>query len=175
MPIYALGTAEPTIDETAYIHPDAVIIGDVHVGAHASVWPTAVVRADYNRVDIGAHTSIQDGTVIHIGRDKPTVVGARCVVGHNAYLEGCTVEDDCLVGSMAVLLHDVVIYSGALVAAGAVITPGTKVPARAMAVGVPAAIRLEAVDAAKQHMQADAVRRYVANAQRFASELRRLG
>lgn len=171
MPIYALHDLEPTIDPTAWVHPDAVVIGDVHLGPQASVWPTAVLRADYNRIEIGARTNVQDGTVIHISSDLPTRIGADCVVGHNAYLEGCVVQDECLIGSMSVLLHDVVVHRGAVVAAGAVLTRGTVVPELAMAMGVPARIK---PGAAREGGQAAAVQRYVDNAARFASGLRRL-
>lgn len=99
MPIYALGDRVPTIDPTAFVHPDAVVIGDVHLGPESTVWPTAVLRGDHGTIRVGARTSIQDGTVIHCTADLPTVVGDECVVGHNAHLEGCTVEDHCLIGS----------------------------------------------------------------------------
>jgi carbonic anhydrase/acetyltransferase-like protein (isoleucine patch superfamily) len=172
LPVYALNDLEPTIDPTAYVHPDAVVIGDVHLGPHSSVWPTAVLRGDYNRIEIGARTNVQDGTVIHIATDHPTIVGADCVVGHNAYLEGCVVEDRCLIGSMSVLLHDVVVHRGAVVAAGAVLTRGTVVPELAMAMGVPARIK---PGAAREGGQDAAVQRYVDNARAFATGLRRIG
>lgn len=172
VPIYALHDREPTIDPSAYVHPDAVVIGDVHLGPEASVWPSAVLRADYNRIEIGSRTNVQDGTVIHISSRVPTVIGAGCVVGHNAYLEGCVVGDGCLIGSMSVLFHDVVVGDGAVVAAGAVLTRGTEVPPLAIAMGVPARIRLDAATAGAQEA---AVRRYVENARRFATGLRRVG
>jgi carbonic anhydrase/acetyltransferase-like protein (isoleucine patch superfamily) len=171
MPIYALHDLEPTIDPTAYVHPDAVVIGDVSLGPETSVWPTAVLRADYNRIEIGARTNIQDGTVIHIGSERPTVIGEDCVVGHNAYLEGCVVHNRCLIGSMAVLLHEVVVHDDAVVAAGAVLTQRTEVPRLAMAMGVPARVKL---DAAREGSQQAAAQRYVANAKSFAAGLRRL-
>ncbi len=99
MPIYQLGDRVPTIDPTAYIHPEAVIIGDVTVGALATVWPSAVLRGDYGTIVIGDRSSVQDGTVIHAGPGFPTMVGEGCVIGHLAHLEGCTLEDDSLVGS----------------------------------------------------------------------------
>jgi carbonic anhydrase/acetyltransferase-like protein (isoleucine patch superfamily) len=171
MSVYALNDLEPTIDPTAYVHPDAVVIGDVHLGPHSSIWPTAVLRADYNRIEIGARTNVQDGTVIHISSKHPTVIGPDCVVGHNAYLEGCVVEEQCLIGSMSVLLHDVVVHRGAVVAAGAVLTRGTVVPELAMAMGVPARIK---PGAAREGGQDAAVRIYVENARSFAQGLRRI-
>ena len=135
------------------------------------VWPGAVLRGDYGKIAVGEQTSIQDGTVIHATDDLATLIGSRCVVGHIAHLEGCVVEDDCLIGSGSVLLHRVIVRSGALVAAGAVVSPGTEVPARAMALGVPAKIRPDAVpEGAFQ----DAVSRYVANGAHYAKQLRRI-
>ncbi|MGE3619082.1 MAG: gamma carbonic anhydrase family protein [Acidimicrobiia bacterium] len=146
MAIYALGDVEPTIDPTAYVHPDAVVIGDVHLGAEASVWPCAVLRGDDGGIVVGARTSIQDGTVVHTTVALPTRVGAGCVIGHNVHLEGCTIHDGTLVGSGSVVLHGAVVEEGALVGAGALVPPGMVVPARAMALGVPAKLRLDAVD-----------------------------
>src|ERR1035441_9192869 len=115
MAIYQLGDLIPTIDPDAYVHPDAVIIGDVTLGPETTVWPCAVLRGDFGTITVGARTSIQDGTVIHAGPEFPTTVGNGCVIGHLAHLEGCTLEDDCLVGSGSVVLHHAVIGSGATV------------------------------------------------------------
>jgi carbonic anhydrase/acetyltransferase-like protein (isoleucine patch superfamily) len=161
----------PTIDPTAFVHPDAVVIGDVTIGPESTVWPTAVLRGDHGSIVVGARTSIQDGTVIHCTRDLPTVVGDRCVVGHNAHLEGCTIEDDCLVGSGSVILHRVVVRRGSLVGAGALVPNGTEVPSGAMALGVPCRIREGAVaDGSFTH----AVDTYVHNGHWYRAELRRL-
>jgi NDP-sugar pyrophosphorylase family protein len=102
MPVYALGEVEPRVDPTAYVHPDAVLIGDVTIGAEASVWPGAVLRGDTNPIRIGARTSVQDGSVVHVSHIHPTSVGVDCVIGHLVHLEGCTIEDGVLVGSGAV-------------------------------------------------------------------------
>ena len=115
MPIYALGDRVPQIHEDAYIHPDAVVIGDVRIGADSSVWPTAVLRGDYGTIIVGERTSIQDGTVVHAVDEYPTVIGNDCVIGHLAHLEGCTVEDRALVGSGSIVLHQAVVHSGAIV------------------------------------------------------------
>ena len=169
MPVYALGDDAPVIDPTAFVHPDAVVMGRVTIGPEASVWPCAVLRGDFGTIEIGARSSIQDGTVVHTGPDYPTVVGAECVVGHNAYLEGCTVADEVLVGSMSTVLPFCVLGRGAVVAAGAVLTRGTEVPPHALAKGVPAQIRDGAVQEGKW---ATGVQRYVDMAQRYASEMR---
>jgi carbonic anhydrase/acetyltransferase-like protein (isoleucine patch superfamily) len=107
--VYALGDRTPDIDPDAWVHPDATVVGDVRIGPGASVWPAAVLRGDYGTISVGARTSVQDGTVVHATADKPTTIGADCVVGHLAHLEGCTVEDRCLIGSGSVVLHDAVV------------------------------------------------------------------
>lgn len=171
MPVYALGDRTPTIDPDAYVHPDATVIGDVRIGAGSTVWPGAVLRGDYGTITVGERTSVQDGTVVHATADKATTIGSDCVVGHLAHLEGCTVEDGCLIGSGSVVLHDAVVRSGALVAAGAVVGNRTEVPARAMAMGVPAKLRLDAVPEGSFEA---AVALYVANGRRYRTELTRL-
>ena len=145
MPIYALGDVEPTIDPTAYIHPDAVVIGEVTIGPESSVWPSAVLRGDPGGIFIGARTSIQDGTVVHTTPATPTRVGDECVIGHLVHLEGCTVGDGSLVGSGAIVLNGAVLEAECLVGAGALVPGSLTVPSRAMAIGVPATLKLDAV------------------------------
>lgn len=171
MPIYALGDRMPSIDPTAFIHPDAVVIGDVQIGPESSVWPTAVLRADHGRIIIGASTSVQDGTVVHCTASLDTVIGDRCVIGHNAHLEGCVIADDCLIGSGSVILHRAVVGPMSLVGAGAVVGNDKVVPPRARALGVPARITEDAVQAGEfDH----AVATYVRNVHWYAADLRRL-
>ncbi len=171
MPIYALGDRVPTIHPDAFVHPDAVIIGDVHLGAESSVWPGAVLRGDYGTVIVGARTSIQDGAVVHAIAAFPTVIGDDCVVGHLAHLEGCVVHDGALVGSGSIVLHEAVVHTGATVAAGAVVRNRTEVPANALAVGVPAAVKEGASDPELIRHSAEL---YVGNARRYRDELREL-
>jgi carbonic anhydrase/acetyltransferase-like protein (isoleucine patch superfamily) len=171
MPIYALGDRVPAIDPEAFVHPEAVVIGDVRIGAEASIWPGAVLRGDYGTIIIGARTSIQDGAVVHAVEAYPTVVGEDCVIGHLAHLEGCVIHDRALVGSGSVVLHLAHVHSGATVAAGAVVRNRTVVPEGALAVGVPATIKEGASD------QEDIDRGsalYVWNAKRYRSDLRQL-
>jgi len=171
MPIYALGDLEPSISSSAFIHPDAVIIGSVTIGADSSVWPCAVLRGDTNNITIGERTSIQDGAIVHCTADLPTAVGDDCTVGHTAHLEGCIVESGALIGSGSLVLHRVHVHSGALVAAGAVCTQGLIVPADALAVGVPARIKEGAAD--KNTMEYSA-KSYQTLTKRYSQELRRL-
>ena len=170
--IYALGDLEPRIHPEAYVHPDAVIIGDVDLGAEATVWPCAVLRGDVGGLVVGPRTSIQDGTVVHTTKIVPTSIGADCVIGHNAHLEGCTVHDGALIGSGSIVLHGAVVESGALVAAGAVVAPRMVVPSKAMARGVPAKITPDRVD--PERMIAQGARYYVERGRRYRAELRRL-
>lgn len=171
MPIYAIGERTPSIHDEAFVHPDAVVIGDVRIGADSSVWPGAVLRGDYGTIIVGERTSIQDGAVVHAVAEFPTVVGDDCVVGHLAHLEGCVIHDRALVGSGSIVLHQAHVHSGATVAAGAVVRNRTQVPEGSLAVGVPATIREGASDAAAITENAAS---YVANARWYRRELRRL-
>jgi carbonic anhydrase/acetyltransferase-like protein (isoleucine patch superfamily) len=173
MAIYALGDTAPDIHPDAYVHPDATVIGDVRLGAEASVWPGAVLRGDSGAIVVGPRTSIQDGTVVHATSELPTVIGADCVVGHVAHLEGCTVEDGSLIGSGSVVLHRAVVRAGALVGANAVVPNGMEVPSGAMALGVPAAIKEGAAVRATEGIRRGAAG-YVRNLRRYKAELRRL-
>lgn len=169
--MYALGDRVPVIDSTAFVHPEAVVIGAVTIGAQASVWPGAVLRGDYGEISVGPRTSVQDGTVVHATAEHPTRIGADCVVGHLAHLEGCTIEDRCLVGSGSVVLHRAIVMTGALVGAGALVPNDRVVPSGAMALGVPARIREQAVPPGTFD---EAVRLYVDNGKRYRTELRRV-
>ena len=141
MPVYALGDQVPSIDGTAYVHPDAVVIGSVTIGPQSSIWPNAVLRGDDGEIRIGARTSIQDCSVLHTTVDDPTVVGDECVIGHLVHLEGCIVQDRAMVANGAIVLHRSVVGTGAIVAANAVVLYDVDVPAGALAVGVPATIK----------------------------------
>lgn len=171
MALYALGDREPRIDPMAFVHPDAIIIGDVEVGAESTIWPGAVLRGDHGVIRVGARTSIQDGAIVHCTADLATVVGSECTVGHLAHLEGCTLEDRSLVGSGATVLHGAVIRTGAVVAAQALVAPGLDVPSGALARGVPARIVHGAADPG---MIDHAVVTYVRDAHWYAADLRRL-
>jgi carbonic anhydrase/acetyltransferase-like protein (isoleucine patch superfamily) len=171
MPIYALGDKAPRIDERAFVHPDAVVIGDVRIGADSSIWPGAVLRGDDGYIEIGERTSIQDNCVIHTTPDHPTVVGNDCVIGHIVHLEACTIEDRAQVSSGAVVLHRVVVGTGAIVAANAVVLNDMYVPPGALAVGTPATIKEGRARSADIEYGAAV---YVHKGRRFAAELRRL-
>ena len=171
MAVYALGDQVPDIHPDAYVHPDAVVIGSATIGAESSIWPGAVIRADDGPITIGARTSIQDGSVIHTTEWAPTQIGSDCVIGHLVHLEGCIVEDGALVGSGSVVLHRAIVRTGALVGAGAVVSGGVEVPSGAMALGIPAKMRLDSVDPTEIEMGAAFYRE---RGHRYRSELRRL-
>jgi carbonic anhydrase/acetyltransferase-like protein (isoleucine patch superfamily) len=156
MTLYALGDERPRIHPDAYVHPEAVLIGEVRIGPGSSVWPGVVIRADNGPIVIGARTSVQDGAVVHTQLMRQTRVGDDCVIGHLAHLEGCILEDLVLIGSGAVVLEGALCRSGSLIGAGAVVSPGTEVPAGAMALGVPARIRENAVSPESVRVNADA-------------------
>jgi carbonic anhydrase/acetyltransferase-like protein (isoleucine patch superfamily) len=171
MAIYALGEREPNIAPDAFIHPDAVIIGNVSVGSGSSIWPGAVLRGDGGRITVGNFTSVQDGAVIHCTSTLDTTIGDRCTIGHNAHLEGCTIFDDSLIGSGSVVLHGALVGPHALVGACALVGNGKVIPAFARALGVPAVITENAV---APGAFAHNVQTYVAKAQSYPQELRRL-
>ena len=171
MPVYALGSRVPTIHPDAFIHPDAVVIGDVRVGADSSIWPGAVLRGDYGTVIVGERTSIQDGSVVHATAEFATVIGNDCVVGHLAHLEGCVIHDRVLVGSGSIVLHQAEVHSGATVGAGAVVRNRTEVPANSMALGVPATVRL---DSSSDELTLLSAALYVENVRRYKADLRLL-
>lgn len=126
------------IDASAFVHPAAVLIGDVVVGAESSVWPNVTLRADDGPIVIGSQTSIQDNSIIHCTEGMSvTTVGSRVTVGHSVVLHGCTIGDDCLIGMGSILLDNAVIEPGALVAAGTLVPPGKVVKAGTMVMGNP--------------------------------------
>lgn len=172
MPLYAIADREPVIDSTAFIHPDAVLIGDVTIGPESTVWPGAVLRGDHGRIIVGAGTSIQDGTVIHCTAIWDTVISDRCVIGHRVHLEGCRIDTESLIGSGAVVLNGAHVGRGSLVAAQALVPPGMVIPDRHQARGVPARILDVPPD---KEMIASAVDTYIANSHWYRAEHRRIG
>jgi carbonic anhydrase/acetyltransferase-like protein (isoleucine patch superfamily) len=171
MGIYALGDIVPQVDPTAFVHPDATVIGNVTLGPETTVWPQAVLRGDHGVITIGARTSVQDGAVVHTTARVPTVVGDDVVIGHLAHLESCTVHDSALIGTGSIVLHEAVIETGALVGAGAVVPNRMRVPTGAMALGVPAKLRPDSVDL-EETLQI--VKGYVLTGEHYRRELRRI-
>jgi carbonic anhydrase/acetyltransferase-like protein (isoleucine patch superfamily) len=124
-----------------FIHESAVVLGDVVLGADVSIWPTAVVRGDSDRISIGDGSNVQDGAVLHCDPGVPCWIGARVTVGHRAVVHGARVEDDSLIGIGAIVLNHAVIGAGSIVGAGALVPEGMIVPPGSLALGVPAKVR----------------------------------
>ena len=131
---------QPQIDPTAYVAPQAVVIGDVRLAAHSSVWPMSVLRGDINFIEIGEGSNIQDGSIVHLADDMPMRVGKLVTVGHRAILHACTVEDECLIGMGATILDGAVIGRGSIIGAHALVTKGTRIPPGSLVMGTPAKV-----------------------------------
>ena len=136
--LIAVDGIAPTIGRDVYLAPNAVLTGDVRIGDRASVWFGAVLRGDLSHIEIGEETSIQDGAVVHCDRGRPTIVGRRVTIGHNALLEGCVVEDGALVGMGAIVLQRARLGAGSVLAAGAVLSERREIGPAMLAAGVPA-------------------------------------
>jgi carbonic anhydrase/acetyltransferase-like protein (isoleucine patch superfamily) len=122
MTIYKIKGLAPSIDDSAFIAPEATVIGQARIGARVSIWPGAVVRADNEPITIGDESNVQEGAVLHVDAGKPLVIGQGVTIGHQAMLHGCTVGDGSLIGIQAVILNGAVIGKNCLVAAGALVT-----------------------------------------------------
>jgi carbonic anhydrase/acetyltransferase-like protein (isoleucine patch superfamily) len=172
MPLYSLAELSPSLGEGAWAAPSADLIGDVRLGARASVWFGAVLRGDNTPLILGEETNFQDGAVGHSDADFPLTVGARVTVGHQAILHGCTVEDDCLVGMGTRILNGAVIGSGCIVGAGALVTEGKRFEPGSLIVGSPARVVRQVTDEEKQALRWSATH-YAEKAQRYAADLRK--
>ncbi|MET8246833.1 gamma carbonic anhydrase family protein [Streptomyces sp. NPDC005202] len=141
--IAGIGSREPHVDQEAFVAPTATVIGDVTLGAGASVWYGAVLRGDVERITVGANSNVQDNCTLHADPGFSVRVGERVSIGHNAVVHGATVEDDCLIGMGATVLNGAVIGAGSLVAAQALVPQGMQVPPGSLVAGVPAKVRRE--------------------------------
>ena len=136
----------PDVHETAWVAPNATLVGAVSLGEGASVFYGAVLRADNEPIEIGARSNVQDNCVFHVDRGKPVRLGEGVSVGHGAVVHGATIGDHVLVGMGAVVMNGATIGDECLVAAGAVVTEGMEVPPRSLVAGVPAKVRRELSD-----------------------------
>lgn len=137
--IRPLNGKTPSIGKDCFIAETAVIIGDVEIGDHCSVWYNAVIRGDVHYIKIGNNTNIQDGAVIHATFQKsPTNIGNNVTIAHNATVHGCTLHDNVMIGINAVVLDNAIVESNSIVAAGSVVTKGTVVESGSVYAGVPA-------------------------------------
>ncbi|MBV8601493.1 MAG: gamma carbonic anhydrase family protein [Candidatus Eremiobacteraeota bacterium] len=131
----------PKVAASAFVAPTAVLIGDVEIGEESSVWFGAVLRGDNGPIRVGARTSIQDNSVLHVSEDCATVVGDDVTIGHSVTMEDCTIEDWALVGSNAVILNHAIVGRKSLIGAGSVVAAGAQIPPLTMAAGSPAKVR----------------------------------
>lgn len=169
--IYSLGEKHVNLQgEGHFIAPNAAVIGDVTLHDSASVWFSCVLRGDAERLEVGANSNIQDGTVMHADPGFPCVVGENVTVGHNAMLHGCTVGDGSLVGINAVVLNGAVIGKGCLIGANALVTEGMQIPDGSLVLGSPAKIKTQLTQEQQMGLQLNASH-YVQNGKRFAEEL----
>lgn len=130
----------PRIDPTAFVATGAVVVGDVRLGPHVSIWHCAVLRGDINFIEIGEGTNIQDGAVVHLADEFPARIGRRVTVGHGAIVHACTIGDGCLIGMRATIMDGAVIGAHSIVGAGALVTAGTMIPEGSMVLGAPAKV-----------------------------------
>lgn len=138
---------QPRVHPTAYIDNSAQIIGDVEIGEESSVWMNVVIRGDVHRISLGRRTNVQDGTVVHVMRGThPTVIGSTVTIGHGAVIHGCVIGDRVLVGMGAIVLNGVDIADDSIVAAGTLLTEGTRVPSRSLVMGSPGKVRRALTD-----------------------------
>lgn len=159
----------PRIHPSAYVTPDAEIIGDVEIGEGSSVWFGSILRGDVNHIRIGARTNIQDATVIHVNsKTHPTILEDEITVGHRVTLHGCHIETGSLIGIGSILLDGVRIGRQSLVAAGCVVTPGTQIPERSLVMGFPARVKRPLTDQEIDHL-AESWKNYVALAAEYAA------
>ena len=148
----------PSSREPVFVADTAAVVGDVSLGAGASVWYGASLRGDVHWIEVGAGSNVQDNATVHVSRGThPCRLGAGVTVGHNAVVHGCTVEDGCLIGMGAVVLDGAVIGAGSLVGAGALVTTNTVVPPRSLVVGSPARVVRALTDAEVERNRANAV------------------
>ena len=144
MPIRSFEQHNPQIHPSAYVDDTALVIGAVEIGEDSSIWPMSVIRGDIQHIRIGARTSIQDGTIIHVTHDsrfcpggQPTVIGNDVTVGHKVILHACTIEDYCLIGMGAIVMDKAVVQSRVTIGAGSVVPPGKVLESGYLYVGSP--------------------------------------
>lgn len=152
--ILPFGGFTPEIDQDAIVLPGATVIGQVRLGAGASVWYGAVVRADAAPISVGAGSNLQDGVILHADPDFPCTVGDFVTVGHRAVVHGSTVEAGCIIGMGAVLLNGSLVGAGSIVAAGSVVRQGAVVPPGVLVAGSPAVVKRALTDGETQQNDA---------------------
>ena len=171
MPLYEIDGVAPQLAEGAWAAPSADLIGDVRLGARASVWFGAVIRADNTPIILGEETNFQDGAIGHSDPGAPLAIGARVTIGHQAILHGCTVSDDCLIGMGARILNGTFLGPECLVGANALITEGKRFEEGGLIVGAPARLIRPLTDQEKAALRLSAAH-YAEKAARYAAGLK---
>ena len=171
--IYALGPIAPKVDATAWVAPDANVIGNCRLRAASSVWFGATLRGDNELIDLGAGSNIQENAVLHTDIGFPLTIGDNCTIGHKAMLHGCTIGAGSLIGMGATILNGAVIGAGCLIGAGALITEGKVIPDGSLVVGAPGKV-IRTLDAQAQADLLASAAHYQDNAARFAQSLSRV-
>ncbi len=161
MPLYPYKDHLPSLGSGVFLAPSADLAGEVEVGEDSSFWFHTAARGDVNWIRIGARTSVQDGSILHVTHERfPLLIGSDVVIGHSCMIHGCTLEDACLIGIGARVLDGAVVESGAQVGAGAVVTPGMRVPSGQLALGVPAKVARPLSESEREGIR-EIARRYV--------------
>jgi carbonic anhydrase/acetyltransferase-like protein (isoleucine patch superfamily) len=171
MAIFSLNEDRPKISETAFIAPNATVIGQVRVGDSVSIWPGAVIRGDEDLITIEDGSNVQDGAVIHVDRGHPMSIGKNVTVGHAAVLHGCTIGEGSLIGIHATVLNGVVVGKHSIVGAGSVIPEGKRFPDRSLILGVPGKVVRELTDEEVTRISNNAGD-YVARSRDYAKHLK---
>ena len=148
-----INTARPQFNDTVFIAPNAVVIGDVSLGDDVNIWYGACVRADVAPISIGAGSNIQDNATVHVDVKTPTVIGKRVTIGHNAVVHGATIGDDVLIGMGAIILNNALIGNESLVAAGTVVKEGMVIPPGSLVAGIPGKILKEITPEQQAHIR----------------------
>ena len=171
MAVFSLSEDRPTISETAFIAPNATVIGQVRLGDDVSVWPSAVIRGDKDFITIEDGSNVQDGAVIHVDRGHPMSIGKNVTVGHAAVLHGCTIGEGSLIGIHATVLNGAVVGKHSIVGAGTVIPEGKRFPDRSLILGVPGKVVRELTDEGVRLISNNADD-YVARSRDYAKHLK---
>lgn len=174
MAVYELDGVAPQVADSAWIADSAQVMGNVQVGADASVWFGTVVRGDTSTITIGEGTNVQDASVLHADLGMPLVIGRHVTVGHQVMLHGCTIGDESLIGIGAIVLNGAKIGKNCLVGAGALVTEGKEFPDGSMIIGSPARVVRQLTPEQIQGLRQSA-QHYIDNARRFRAGLRKLG
>lgn len=140
MPILSYSGIKPTIDSDVFLARRSLIIGDVTLAKHCSVWYQTVIRGDVNKIEVGEYTNIQDNCTVHVADEHPCLVGDYVTVGHGAILHGCTVENNCLIGMGAIILNGAVIGHNSIIGVGSLITEHKIIPPNSVVVGSPGCV-----------------------------------